>query len=93
VYVEADELRLWEVEGEPVERMEGALKATAASDPRAGLERGVQAHADQIQDVIEAIREGREPRLSGREARRAVELILAIYRSSETGEVVALAHG
>jgi len=91
VLVEADELRLWEVEGEEVERVERHEAPTAVADPREGLERGIGAHIDQIRDVIDAIREGREPRLSGREARRAVELILAIYRSSETGEVVELA--
>ncbi|MGQ9731043.1 MAG: Gfo/Idh/MocA family protein [Candidatus Zipacnadales bacterium] len=93
VLVEADELRLWEVEGEPLERNDAPLATTASADPRAGLERGIQAHAKQIQDVIDAIREDREPKLSGREARRAVELILAIYRSSEKGEVVQLESG
>jgi predicted dehydrogenase len=39
---------------------------------------------------LDAVREDREPNFNGREARRAVELILAIYRSSERGEVVSL---
>jgi len=93
VHTEANEVRLWEVEGEPVERHDTAEVETASSDPRAGLERAVRAHADQIQDLIDAVREGREPKLSGREARRAVELILAVYRSSDTGEVVELTQG
>jgi predicted dehydrogenase len=93
VLVEGDDLRLWEIEGEPVERIAEHETVTSAADPRAGLERGIGAHAAQIQDVIDAVREGREPKLSGREARRAVELILAIYRSSERGEVVELGNG
>jgi predicted dehydrogenase len=93
IYLAANELRLWEVEGEPVERPEGPAALTAASDPRAGLEEAVRAHSEQIGDLIAAIREGREPQLSGREARRAVELILAIYRSSETGQVIHLQQG
>lgn len=93
VHVEANEVRLWEVEGEPAERYEGPPAATAASDPRGGLEDAVRAHAAQIQDLIDAIREDREPQLNGPEARRAVELILAIYRSSETGTVIDLPLG
>jgi len=93
VHIEANEVRLWEVEGEPVERHDAPEVETASSDPRAGLDLAVRAHADQIQDLIDAIREDREPKLSGREARRAVELILAVYRSSETGAVVELAQG
>jgi UDP-N-acetyl-2-amino-2-deoxyglucuronate dehydrogenase len=92
IHLEANELRLWEVDGEPVETYDGPAATTAASDPRAGLDRAVRAHADQIQDVIDAVRHGREPKLNGREARRAVELILAIYRSSETGQAVGLEH-
>lgn len=90
VIVEADEVRLWEVEGEPLERTEAPAQVTAVADPTAGLERGIGAHIAQIQDVIDAIREDREPKLNGREARRAVELILAIYESSETGRVIEL---
>jgi UDP-N-acetyl-2-amino-2-deoxyglucuronate dehydrogenase len=90
VLVEGDDLRLWEVEGEPTERIAEHATITSSADPRAGLERGIGAHIEQIRDVIDAIREDREPKLSGREARRAVELILAIYHSSETGGVVEL---
>ena len=90
VVVEADELRLWEVEGEPIERTEAPAQVTAVADPTVGLEKGIDAHIDQIRDVIDAIREDREPKLNGHEARRAVELILAIYESSETGQVVEL---
>jgi predicted dehydrogenase len=93
VHVEANEVRLWEVEGELVERRDGPAATTASSDPRAGLDLAVHAHAHQIQDLIDAVRRDREPELSGREARRAVELILAIYRSSETGELVELQQG
>ena len=90
VHFEADEIRLWDVEGERIEEATGPVDVTASADPEAGLERGVQAHTDQIADVVAAVREGRDPKLSGREARRAVELILAIYESSETGRVIEL---
>jgi predicted dehydrogenase len=86
----ADRLRLWDVEGEPPEEHAVAGAVTGAGDPAAGLADAVNAHVEQIRDVLLAIEEGREPILNGREARRAVELILAIYESSETGRVVRL---
>ena len=44
----------------------------------------------QIADLIAAVREGREPMVSGAEARHAVELILAVYKSAQTGRPVEL---
>ncbi len=57
------------------------------SDPAAI---GAGGHMLLIQDLVNAIREDREPLIPGREARRAVELILAIYRSERTGCPVEL---
>jgi UDP-N-acetyl-2-amino-2-deoxyglucuronate dehydrogenase len=57
------------------------------SDPRAI---GVVGHAIQVQDIVNAVRENRDPMVTGEEARKAVDLILAIYESSKTGKEVAL---
>ena len=56
-----------------------------ASDPTAI---SIEGHRAQIEDFANAIRENREPAIAGGEGRRAVELIHAIYRSSETREIV-----
>jgi predicted dehydrogenase len=48
-------------------------------------------HARQLADFVRAIETGREPLVDGREGRKAVEIILAIYRSAETGRTVELA--
>lgn len=45
-------------------------------------ERGV-GHTNQVQDFVDAVREGREPRIPGREARKAIDIILAAYKSDE----------
>ena len=42
-------------------------------------------HIRNFEDVVAAIRAGREPSVSGREARRAVALIEALYRSAREG--------
>jgi predicted dehydrogenase len=47
-------------------------------------------HARQLADFLEAIEAGRKPAVDGREGRRAVEVILAVYRSAETGRPVEL---
>ncbi len=90
VIIVADRLRLWQVKGEAMEEHDVGSAVTGAADPAAGLADAVNAHVEQITDVLASIEAGREPRLDGREARRAVELILAIYQSSRTGEVVRL---
>lgn len=91
VVITGDEIALWEVEGEPVEIHKEAGRQGGSSDPKLGMQgEAVQAHAEQIADLIAAIEEGRQPRLNGYEARRAVELILAIYKASATERVVEL---
>jgi len=49
-------------------------------------------HELQISDFIEALCTGREPAVSGREARKAVDLVLAIYEAAESGQMVRLTH-
>lgn len=47
-------------------------------------------HADIIRDMIEAIKEGREPAITGTEGRKALEIILAIYHSSSLKKEITL---
>jgi predicted dehydrogenase len=61
---------------------------SGAGDPMAGLKH--EGHRRQIADFTQAILENRQPALEGREARMAVELIEAIYRSAETGAPIDL---
>jgi len=58
---------------------------SGASSPEAKNNRG---HELQIQDLIDAIGEGRPPAIAGREARNAVAIIEAIYRSAAEGRAV-----
>ncbi|MCJ8012032.1 Gfo/Idh/MocA family oxidoreductase [Paenibacillus sp. KQZ6P-2] len=46
-----------------------------------------------VDDLIQAVRENREPLISGDEARKSVDLILAIYESAQTGREVRLHPG
>ena len=58
-----------------------------AADPKAI---GHHGHTMQFQDVLSAMKKGTKPLIDGPEGRRAVELILAIYKSAETGKPVKL---
>jgi UDP-N-acetyl-2-amino-2-deoxyglucuronate dehydrogenase len=58
-----------------------------AADPSAI---GYHGHMLQFQDVLKAIKAGKQPLIDGPEGRKAVELILAIYKSAEIGKPVKL---
>lgn len=47
-------------------------------------------HREIIKDMIQAIREDREPAINGEEGRKALEIILAIYKCQETNQPVNL---
>lgn len=56
-----------------------------ASDPKAI---GTEGHRRLYEDLVIAISSGRPSSITGQEARRSVELILAIYQSSREGRTV-----
>ena len=49
-----------------------------------------QGHARQLADLVRAIRTGSKPAVDGREGRKAVAIIEAIYRAAQTGQTVTL---
>jgi len=67
-----------------------AVSGSGGGDPAAISSKG---HELQFRDVVAAIREGRQPRVTGRDGRDALELILAVYESSRTGKPVELRPG
>ncbi|MHB8994147.1 MAG: Gfo/Idh/MocA family protein [Armatimonadota bacterium] len=91
ITITGDEIALWEIEGEETIVCRDAGQAGGSANPALGMQgEAVQAHVEQIGDLLSAIEEGRQPSLNGQEARRAVEMILAIYRASETNRVIDL---
>lgn len=58
-----------------------------AADPKAISHEG---HRRQLADFVQAIRENRAPKVDGREGKRAVDLICAVYESARTGRTVEL---
>ena len=62
--------------------MRGSQAALGANDPKAI---GFLQHQRNFEEVVRAIREGREPSTSAAEARKSVALIEAIYASAAAG--------
>jgi predicted dehydrogenase len=94
VVVEQDDVLRWEFDPETEEdrevRRRFAQKVGASggsSNPAAISHAG---HARQLADFVEAVRTGAAPAVDGREGRKAVAIIEAIYRSAAAGRVVEL---
>lgn len=94
VIVEQDDILRWEfanpIPADDEIRARFAKKiggGGGASDPKAISHQG---HTAQLQDFVNAIRENRQPLVDGREGRKSVEIVMAIYTSVETGKQVKL---
>jgi UDP-N-acetyl-2-amino-2-deoxyglucuronate dehydrogenase len=61
---------------------------SGSDDPLSALK--IEGHRRQIADFTRAIQKGCRPTVEGREGRRAVQLIEAIYKSASTGKAVTL---
>ena len=89
--VEQDDITLWSFRDEQPGDADRVARAGAstggAGDPRAI---GHAGHRDQLIDFLRAIDSGTPALVDGREGRKAVEIIRAIYRSSRIGEAVRL---
>ncbi len=64
--------------------------SSAVNDP-ANI--GLIGHPFLLNDLVQSIKEDREPYIVGRSARKAVDLILAIYESAKTGRDVTVKYG
>jgi predicted dehydrogenase len=94
VVVEQDDLLRWEF-NPPVPEDEAVRRRFAQKTGASGGSSNPAAishvgHARQLADFVRAIATHGRPLVDGREGRRAVEVIQAIYRSSETGRAVEL---
>lgn len=92
VVLEDDRIVKWEFrEARPEDegiRSGGAnALGSGASNPSAISTEG---HRRQLQDLVDALREGRAPELDGRQGRKAVALVRAIYDSANSGTLVKL---
>lgn len=85
IILDGDDISVWQIEGEEAETGSGEQITDGSSNPAAISNEG---HRRQIADFVEAINQGREPVVSGREGRKALQLIESIYRSADEGSPV-----
>lgn len=83
-----DKFLLWDVEGDEGRvEVEESFELTDIDDPWAYPQ---TRHRVQLQDMVDAIREDRDPVLTGEDARVSLAIIMAIYESSREGREIHL---
>lgn len=91
--LENDSFLLWEFQDERPE--DAALREASPNAVTSGTSNpkgaGVQGHRMLVEDLVQAIRTGSEPVAVGREARKAVQIVLAAYQSAAEGRPVEIA--
>ncbi|MCI0621459.1 MAG: Gfo/Idh/MocA family oxidoreductase [Acidobacteria bacterium] len=92
VTLDGNDITAWKVadtdeEEEQLFRLKERDLSNGASDPMA---LDINGHRRQIEDLIEAIRQDRPPMIDGTEGLKALELVLAIYRSARDKVLVEL---
>jgi UDP-N-acetyl-2-amino-2-deoxyglucuronate dehydrogenase len=89
IVLEEEQIIKWDLAGEEDKVLVGEEGAvlSGARDPGAISLAG---HKRQIQDMVEAVSQGREPTVTGIDGLRAVQLILAIYQSSKEGRPIEI---
>ncbi|MGQ9616885.1 MAG: Gfo/Idh/MocA family protein [Spirochaetota bacterium] len=92
--LEEEDLRFWKFskqsdEDEEIRRKYGRRTKSGggAADPGAI---GIEGHQKQFQQFIDALKENKPPSIDAYEAKKAVAIVLAIYKSAEEGKKVSL---
>ncbi|CAM4101295.1 Gfo/Idh/MocA family protein [Zobellia roscoffensis] len=87
IIMEGGKIIAWNIQGENTPILDSETLGSGAADPTAI---GHQNHKIVLQDMVESIRESRNPMVDGAEARKSVALINAIYQSSREKKQVQL---
>lgn len=88
IILEGGQIIAWNIKGQGngSDKIE-PKKTSGSSDPMAV---DYKLHKVQIEDMVIAIRENREPIVNGETARKSLELILSIYQSSREHKLIEL---
>jgi len=83
-----DQILFWDVEGGNEDiTVEEQIQLGDIDDPWSYPQ---TRHRFQLRDMVDAIREGRDPVLTGEDSRASLAIVMAIYESSRTGREVFL---
>lgn len=90
ILIEGDKIKRWVLLGEDGKETEMPLPKIEQEEILSTDQAFLFGHYRIIQEMINSIKEDKEPPVSGEEGRKALEIILAIYRSGKTGKPVRL---
>ena len=92
--LEGDEIARWDVPGTTGGNRGRTVAGSGSSDPfSASMKSEMANHRRQFEDFIAAIREDRPPLVDGEEGLKALEIVLAVYRSAREKKPVELPPG
>ncbi|MGC8972266.1 MAG: Gfo/Idh/MocA family protein [bacterium] len=94
VLIENSKIVRWEFKDqEPIDqeiRKNKGIESFDLGSSRDPMEIPYELHKREIEDIINSLKEGKTPPIDGYEARKAVEIIIAIYKASTTNEKITL---
>ncbi|MGH9836668.1 MAG: Gfo/Idh/MocA family protein [Blastocatellia bacterium] len=86
VILDGDVISCWAIDGEAEDATGGEQITDGSANPAAISNEG---HRRQIEDMMRAVVEDRQPMIDGREGRKSLELVTALYASALEGRAVA----
>lgn len=87
VILDGDAISVWAIDGEDSDTGEAEQLTDGSANPAAISNEG---HRRQIEDMMRAVIENRPPMIDGREGRKSLELVMALYAAANEGEPVRL---
>jgi UDP-N-acetyl-2-amino-2-deoxyglucuronate dehydrogenase len=94
IVLDGNDISVWSLTDSGEEEKELERLRTLPKDSSDGssnpMNLDIDGHRQQIEDFLKAVREDRAPAVDGREGLKALEVALAVYRSADTGQLVAL---
>ncbi len=87
IILDGDAISVWAIDGEDSDVGEAEQLTDGSANPAAISNEG---HRRQIEDMMRAVIENRPPMIDGGEGRKSLELVVALYDSSNCGKPVKL---
>ena len=85
IILDGDAISCWAIDGEAAEDVGGEQITDGSADPAAISNEG---HRRQIEDMMRAVIEDRAPMIDGREGRKSLEVVIALYESAVSGRLI-----
>lgn len=87
IILDGDAISVWAVDGEDADTGEAEQLTDGSANPAAISNEG---HRRQIEDMMRAVIENRPPMIDGREGRKSLELVVALYEAANSGRPMLL---